>query len=149
MRAVVQRVSEASVVVEGQPVSAIGVGLLVYVGVAHTDGNEDVDYLVDKVCHLRIFPDADEKMNLDVAQARGAVLVVPAFSLQADARKGRRPSFDSAADPDDALALYERFCESLERCGLSVERGKFRAMMDVKSVNAGPICLLLDSRRGF
>ena len=149
MRAAVQRVSEASVVVEGKPVGTIGVGLLVYVGVGDTDGSEDVDYLVDKVCHLRIFPDADEKMNLDVGHAGGSVLVVSAFTLQADARKGRRPSFDSAADPDDALELYERFCDSLEQSGLAVERGKFRAMMDVKSVNAGPICILLDSCRGF
>lgn len=149
MRATVQRVSSASVVVDGALVGAIDEGLLVYLGVDREDGDADIAYIADKVCHLRIFPDDAGKMNLDVAQANGKVLVVSAFSLQADARRGRRPSFEAAAEPDHANLLYERFCEEISRTGLMVERGTFRAIMDVRSVNAGPICILLDSRRVF
>ncbi len=149
MRAVVQRVSNASVTVEGAVVGAIDGGLLVYLGVAREDGDADIAYLADKVCHLRVFPDDAGRMNLDVGQAGGKVLVVSAFTLQADARHGRRPSFDAAAEPDHARMLYERFCEVLARTGLAVERGTFRALMDVHSVNAGPIGILLDSRRVF
>lgn len=149
MRAAVHRVTSASVVVDGTGVGAIDGGLLVYLGVDCEDGETDVAYLADKVCHLRIFPDEAGRMNLDVAQAGGTVLVVSAFTLQADARRGRRPSFEGAAEPDIANKLYERFCEEVSRAGLTVERGTFRALMDVHSVNAGPICILLDSRRVF
>jgi D-tyrosyl-tRNA(Tyr) deacylase len=149
MRAAVQRVSGASVVVDGDVVGTIDDGLLVYLGVDREDGETDVTYLADKVCHLRIFPDEAGRMNLDVTQAGGAVLVVSAFTLQADARRGRRPSFEGAAEPDLANALYQRFCEEVRRTGLKVERGSFGALMDVHSVNAGPICILLDSRRAF
>jgi len=147
MRAVVQRVSRASVTVEGRTVATIERGLLVYVGVAADDGDADLVYVVDKVRHLRIFPDGEDRMNLDVPQAGGKVLVVSAFTVQADARHGRRPSFESAATPDRARVLYELFCDALIRSGLTVERGSFGAMMDVQSVNAGPVCVLLDSRR--
>lgn len=147
MRAAVQRVSEAAVEVDGTTCGSIPSGLLVYVGVAPDDGENDVAYLVDKVRHLRIFCDDSDRMNLDVVQAGGQVLVVSAFTLQADARKGRRPSFDSAADPKHALALYERFCESLLDTGVQVECGSFGDFMNVSSVNDGPICILLDSRK--
>ena len=149
MRAVVQRVSKASVVVQGVTVGAIDAGLLVYLGVDREDIGQDADYVADKVRYLRIFPDAEEKMNLDVFQAGGAVLVVSAFTLQADARKGRRPTFEGAASGDRARVLYELFCDALTRLGLRVERGLFGAVMEVHSANAGPVCILLDSRRAF
>ena len=149
MRAVVQRVSEATVMVDGRSVAAIEHGLLVYLGVAADDDDVDLTYVVDKVRHLRIFSDENEQMNLDVAQAGGKVLVVSAFTVHADARHGRRPSFQGAAPPDRARVLYELFCDALVRSGLTVQRGSFGAMMDVQSVNAGPVCVLLDSRRTF
>jgi D-aminoacyl-tRNA deacylase len=147
MRAAVQRVSSASVHVEDGLHSRIDRGLLVYLGVAVDDERPDLDYIAEKITHLRIFPDADGKMNLDAAQAGAQVLVVSAFTLQADARKGRRPSFDAAARPEDALQWYDRLCETLSGGGLDVKQGKFRAMMQVQSVNDGPICILLDSKR--
>ena len=149
MRAVVQRVSDAKVVVDGSVCGAIGKGLLVYLGVDRDDGETDINYLADKVRHLRVFSDEAGRMNLDVAQVRGRVLVVSAFTVQADARRGRRPSFESAAEPDRAVVVYEMFCEELSRAGVSVERGSFGAMMDVHSTNDGPICVLLESRRAF
>lgn len=149
MRAVVQRVSEASVEVDDSVCGAVGSGLLVYLGVGGDDGNEDVAYLADKVRHLRIFPDDSYHMNLDVTQADGKVLVVSAFTVQADARRGRRPAFEAAAPADRALVMYELFCDTLSRSGVEVQRGSFGAKMNVKSVNAGPICVLLDSRRTF
>ena len=149
MRAVVQRVSEATVMVDGRSVAAIEHGLLVYLGVAADDDDADLTYVVDKVRHLRIFSDESGRMNLDVDQAGGKVLVVSAFTVQADARYGRRPSFQGAAPPDRARVLYELFCDALVRSGLTVQRGSFGAMMDVQSVNAGPVCVLLDSLRAF
>lgn len=149
MRAAVQRVSRAAVSVEGRVAGAIERGLLVYAGVAADDSEEDARYIAEKVAGLRIFRDAQEKMNLNVAEVGGGVLVISAFSLQADARKGRRPSFDAAAGPEPAEALYERLCELLAGMGLPVARGVFRAHMLVDSVNDGPICILLDSRRLF
>ena len=149
MRAAVQRVSEVCVTV-GETVSgAIEAGLLIYLGVASTDDESDVTYLADKVRHLRIFPDASDRLNLDVVQASGKILVVSAFTVQADARRGRRPSFENAAPPKQAKILYERFCEELAELGVPVERGEFQEMMAVRSVNDGPICILLDSRRTF
>ncbi len=149
MRAVIQRVDEASVVVDGTTVGAIGPGLLVYLGVDRSDRDEDANYIVDKIRYLRIFPDDEEKMNRDNSQAGGMVLVVSAFTLQADARKGRRPTFDGAASGDPARLLYESLCDALSHFGLTVERGRFGAMMQVRSVNAGPVCILLDSRKTF
>jgi len=149
MRAVVQRVSEASVEVDGSVVGQIGDGLLVYLGVHPDDGPADIDYIADKVRHLRIFADAENKLNLDVRQVGGSVLLVSAFTTQADARKGRRPSFDGAAGGDFANDCYERVCDALANAGLTVARGVFGAMMNVKSVNAGPVCILLDSTRSF
>jgi D-tyrosyl-tRNA(Tyr) deacylase len=149
MRAVVQRVHEASVVVEGRTVSSIASGLLVYLGVESDDGDADLTYLADKVGHLRTFPDEASRMNCDVVEANGEILVVSAFTVQADARRGRRPSFESAAPPERAFVLYEMFCESLERSGVAVRRGSFGAAMEVRSINDGPVCILLDSRRRF
>ena len=149
MRAVVQRVREASVEVAGCVGGLIGKGLLVYLSVAHDDTDADVAYVADKVCHLRIFPDQEDRMNLDVTQAQGKVLVVSAFTVQADARRGRRPSFESAAAPAHAMDLYEAFCQALADQGLCVERGSFGRDMTIQSMNDGPVCILLDSRRVF
>lgn len=149
MRAVVQRVSKAGVTVDGVERSSIERGLLVYLGVDRDDTESDIDYLVDKVRHLRIFMDTEGKMNLDVGQSGGSVLIVSAFTVSADARRGRRPSFDSAAAPEQALALYEQFCNVMAQTGLVVQRGFFREHMMVSSVNDGPICILLESRRLF
>jgi len=149
MRATVQRVSEASVTVDGSVAGAIARGLLVYVGVCSDDGDDDVRYLADKITGLRIFNDAAGKMNLSVADVGGGILIISAFALQADARKGRRPSFDAAAGPEPAEAFYNRLCEALDETGLTVARGVFRAHMHVASVNDGPVCILLDSKRTF
>ncbi|MGQ9650266.1 MAG: D-aminoacyl-tRNA deacylase [Phycisphaerae bacterium] len=149
MRAAVQRVHEASVTVDGQVVGSIRQGLLVYAAVAIDDTDADARYIAEKVGGLRIFNDPDGKMNLNVSEAGGGLLVISAFTLQADARKGRRPSFDAAAGPDLALALYGRLCEMLADMGLSVAKGVFRAHMEVASINDGPICVLLDSKRTF
>lgn len=149
MRAVVQRVIKASVESGGRAVGAIERGLLVYLGVDPSDLETDVHYLADKVRHLRIFPDEHEKLNLDVTQAGGSVLVVSAFTVQADARKGRRPSFDAAAPAAQATLLYGSFCDALSTLGVEVARGSFGDYMDVHSINAGPVCILLDSQRVF
>jgi len=149
MRATVQRVTQAEVTVDGRVVGAIGTGLLVYVGVAADDCETDVRYTADKIAGLRIFNDAAGKMNLSVQDVGGRVLVISAFTLQGDVRKGRRPSFDAAAEPGAAERLYEDLCEELNQRGLGVERGIFRAAMKVTSVNDGPICVLLDSKRIF
>ncbi len=149
MRAVIQRVRRAEVRVGNEVVGRIDCGLLVYVGVGAEDGSEDVDYMADKIRYLRVFADKNEKLNLDVLQAGGAVLLVSNFTLLADARKGRRPEFTRAAHPDAAGVLYERLCESLAAGGLSVQKGRFREMMIVEAVNDGPINLLLDSKRLF
>jgi D-aminoacyl-tRNA deacylase len=149
MRAVVQRVQSASVTVGGRVVSEIAAGLLVFVGVARDDGATDVEYIASKVRELRVFPDEQGRMNRSVADAGGAVLVVSQFTLQADCRKGRRPSFDAAAPPVIALPLFDSVVLSLKDTGLPVATGEFQADMDVALVNDGPVTLLLDSRRGF
>ncbi len=140
---------EASVTVRGEICGAIDRGLLVYLGAANGDDDKDASYLADKVRYLRIFPDESDRMNHDVRQVDGAVLVVSAFTVQADARRGRRPSFASAARPERAIALYQQFCDALARLDLDVHRGSFGDYMEVSSVNDGPICILLDSRREF
>ncbi len=149
MRAVVQRVKEAAVTVSASVRSSISHGLLVYLGVDRDDTETDIVYLIDKVRHLRIFGDESDRMNLDIGQVGGMVLVVSAFTVQADARRGRRPAFDKAASPDRAAVLYELFCQSLQTTGLQVEKGAFGEHMAVTSTNDGPICILLDSRRVF
>jgi len=149
MRIVVQRVSRACVRVDGQVASAMGQGLLAYVAVGQEDEIGDLEYGVDKVRHLRVFIDEAGKMNLDVVEAGGQVLAVSAFTVYADARKGRRPSFDAAASIDRARQLFEEFCHLLSGTGVPVHQGVFRAKMEVDAVNDGPICILLDSQRRF
>jgi D-tyrosyl-tRNA(Tyr) deacylase len=149
MRAFVERVAEASVTVEGEVIARIGAGLLVYVGVEKADGESDAGYIAEKVRYLRFFEDEAGKMNLDVGQTGGEVLVVSAFTLQADARKGRRPAFDTAAEPGAANALYMKVVELLRGAGVKVQTGQFAAKMYVRAVNDGPICVPLDSKRLF
>lgn len=146
MRAVVQRVSRASVAVEGRLVGAINVGLVVLVGVRNEDDDDDVARLADKLLNLRIFADSSGKMNLSVQEVGGGLLVVSQFTLYADCRKGRRPSFLDAAAPEHANAMYERLLERLRTSGTDVAAGRFGAMMQVELVNDGPATFLLDSR---
>ena len=149
MRAVVQRVSSAAVVVGENMVGEIGEGLLVYIGVQSDDSEADARYIADKIRYVRIFPDDSKMMNRDVLQVGGAVLVVSAFTTAADVRRGRRPSFDRAADAELADPLYEKVCAFFEEHGLEVQKGRFGAMMKVVSTNSGPVCILLDSKRAF
>ena len=149
MRAVVQRVTSARVTVGDRVTGEIGAGLLVLLGVEQGDGPPDLQYIVAKIRDLRIFADAAGKMNLSVLDTKGAVLVVSQFTLHADCRKGRRPSFDAAAPGPLARALYDDVVGRLRESGLSVSTGTFQADMDVELVNDGPVTLLLDSRRTF
>lgn len=149
MRALVQRVLSASVTVESQVAGKIGAGLLVYVGVAATDTQEHAAYLESKILNLRVFADAEGKINRSVLDTRGELLLISAFSLYADARKGRRPSFSQAAPPELADQLFSDLVERISASGLRVETGRFRAHMHVASVNDGPICVPLDSSRLF
>ncbi|PYQ11113.1 MAG: D-tyrosyl-tRNA(Tyr) deacylase [Acidobacteria bacterium] len=149
MRAVIQRVAEAAVRVDGEVVGQVGPGLLVLLGVGQGDEESDADYLAEKVLHLRIFPDEAGQMNLSVLDTRGELLAVSQFTLYGDTRRGRRPGYSSAAAPAEANRLYRRFVERLKESGLRVEEGVFRAMMDVSLVNRGPVTLLLDSRKTF
>lgn len=147
MRVLVQRVSRASVAVEGRTVSSVGPGLLVLLGVGAEDGGEDADWLARKVATLRIFPDDDGVMNVSVADAGGEALVVSQFTLLASTKKGHRPSYIRAARPVQAVPLYERFCERLEDAvGRPVGRGEFGAAMSVELVNEGPVTIWIDSR---
>lgn len=149
MRAVVQRVRDCSVLVAGSRVGHISAGLLVYLGVGGGDSEKDVDYLADKVANLRIFEDPEGKMNLSVLEQRGGILVVSQFTLYADARKGRRPSYSDSAPPETARYLYERFLDQIRRLGILPESGSFGASMEVSYTNMGPVTILLDSRKLF
>jgi D-aminoacyl-tRNA deacylase len=149
MRAVIQRVSHAKVTVDGEITGQISRGLLVLLGVSTTDTESDADYLADKITGLRIFEDSDGKMNLSVADIGGAILAVSQFTLYGDARKGRRPSFDSAARPEQAKKLYEYFVEKIRAAGLKCETGRFQAEMQVELTNDGPVTILLDSSKHF
>jgi D-tyrosyl-tRNA(Tyr) deacylase len=146
MRAVVQRVSQARVVVGGQVVGEIGRGLLVLLGVTHADTPAQADWLAEKIVGLRLFPDAEDKMNLSVAEVKGSVLVVSQFTLYGDCAKGRRPSFVAAAPPEIAVPLYERFIEAVKGQGVPVATGRFGAMMQVELSNDGPVTLIVESK---
>ena len=146
MRAVIQRVSEASVIVDGRIVGEIQRGFMVLLGVAESDTQEDVIWIAGKVAGLRVFEDAAGKMNLALADVGGAVLLVSQFTLYGDCRKGRRPSFIEAARPEKANLLYQSVVAELKGLGVPVETGTFQAHMDVRLVNDGPVTLLLDSR---
>lgn len=146
MRAVLQRVSQASVTVDEAMIGQIGPGLMVLLGAAEGDTQADLDYLLDKALNLRIFPDEQGKMNLSVVDTGGAMLVVSQFTLLAQTRKGRRPSFVKALAPDQAEALYEQFIARVRAAGLQVATGRFGAHMDVALVNSGPVTIILDSR---
>jgi len=149
LRAVVQRVSQAQVRVEGELTGEIGKGLLVYLGVALGDTEKDAEYLAEKIPNLRIFNDGEGKMNRSLLDEGREILVVSQFTLYADARKGRRPSYSQAAYPEEARRLYEFFLAKLTGLGLSPESGRFQAMMEVLSVNDGPVTILLDSMKQF
>ena len=149
MRAVVQRVSRARVTVEARTVGQIERGLLVLLGVGTGDEEKDAEYLAEKVAALRIFEDAEGKMNRNVGEAAGAVLAVSQFTLYGDARRGKRPSFDAAARPERARTLYEYFVERVRGLGLRCETGQFQAEMQVELVNDGPVTILLDSEKTF
>lgn len=144
MRAVVQRVSRASVTINGRATGSVGRGFLVLLGVAKTDGTAQVEWMADKIAGLRVFADDEGKMNRDLAAVGGAVLVVSQFTLYGDVSKGRRPSFIDAAPPETAVPLYEAFVAALRGRGLPVETGEFGAMMDVELVNDGPVTLVID-----
>jgi len=149
MRAVVQRVLRARVAVAGKVSGEIDRGLLVLVGVSREDTEADADYLADKIAGLRIFDDPNGKMNLDVAAIRGAVLVVSQFTLYGDVRRGKRPSFDLAAPPEQARALYEYLVERIRAARLFCPTGQFQQTMLVELVNDGPVTILLDSAKAF
>jgi D-tyrosyl-tRNA(Tyr) deacylase len=145
MRAVVQRVSEASVRIQDETISRIGKGLLVLLGVAKTDSRKDADYLAGKIVHLRIFEDDDGKLNRSLLDASGEMLVVSQFTLLGDCRKGRRPSFIDAAEPVPANELYEHFVRQVGALGVCARTGRFQALMAVALVNDGPVTLILES----
>ena len=149
MRAVVQRVTEARVEVAGETAGEINTGLLVLLGVARDDREEDADYLAEKIANLRVFNDAEGKMNRSLLDTGGEMLVVSQFTLYGDVRRGRRPSYTDAAEPENANALYEYFVEQIRSRGIKVETGVFQAMMMVNLINDGPVTILLDSRKAF
>lgn len=146
MKAVIQRVSEASVCVDGETISRIGAGLLVLLGVAVEDNEKDAAHLAEKIVHLRIFEDADGKMNRSLADVCGEMLVVSQFTLLGDCRRGRRPSFIQAAAPHSAELLYKCFIQRVQQQNIPVATGRFQAMMDVRLTNSGPVTLVLESR---
>ena len=146
MKAVIQRVSSASVTVADKKISKIGSGLLILLGITKKDEERDIDYLVNKTAGLRIFKDANQNMNLSLQDIGGEVLVVSQFTLCADTRRGRRPSFINAAEPIIANNMYDQFCQKLQLLSIPVSRGQFGASMDVELINDGPVTILLDSR---
>lgn len=149
MRAVVQRVSEASVRVDQEVVGQIGPGFLILLGVEQSDEEKDAQWLASKVAGLRVFEDADGLMNLDIRETNGQILAVSQFTLLGDCRKGRRPSFVAAARPEKAKALYDQFCDKLRELKIQVETGRFQTTMKVSSVNEGPVTMLVDSHKAF
>ncbi|MFO7666935.1 MAG: D-aminoacyl-tRNA deacylase [Desulfobacterales bacterium] len=146
MRAVVQRVKESTVTVDGDVIGKIGAGLLVLLGIAKKDTITDMDFIAEKILNLRIFEDENNKMNRSILDTEGEMLVVSQFTLLGDCRKGRRPSFIDAAEPEKANELYEKFVEKIRGKGVKVETGIFRAIMDVSLVNNGPVTLIVESK---
>ena len=144
MRCLIQRVKEASVVVDGRVISSINKGLLVFLGISKEDTQKEIDFLVNKLVYLRLFPDDTGKMNLDIKEVSGEILVVSQFTLYGDCKKGRRPSFDQAASPEVARHLYHSFLSSLRDLFSGVKSGEFQAMMDVSLVNDGPVTVSLE-----
>lgn len=149
MRAVIQRVSRARVRVNGQTTGEIGPGLLILLGVGQGDTSKEADYLLDKIIHLRIFEDPEGKMNLSLLDAGGELMVISQFTLYADCRKGRRPSFTDAGPPGEAQKLYDYFVTAARTRGVKVATGIFQAIMEVELVNSGPVTILLDSSKNF
>ncbi len=149
MRAVIQRVVQASVSVGAETVGEIERGLLVFLGAGKEDGDDDVRWMADKLAGLRIFPDERGKMALSARETASAILVVSQFTIYGDVHRGRRPSFDNAAPPGPAEQMYVQVCERLRETGLRVETGRFRAMMDVRAHLDGPVTILVDSKRSF
>jgi len=149
MRAVVQRVSRAQVTVSGETTGEIGLGLLVLLGVGRDDTEADATYLAEKIAGLRVFEDAEGKMNRSVEDVGGSVLAVSQFTLYGDVRRGKRPSFDAAAPPERARQIYEFFVDQIRAAGLRCETGRFQEMMKVELVNEGPVTILLDSQKAF
>jgi D-aminoacyl-tRNA deacylase len=145
MRLLIQRVSTARVIVSERTIGEIGPGLLVFLGISRDDTEAEADYLLDKLLGLRIFRDDEDKMNRNIQDAGGAVLIVSQFTLYGDCRRGRRPSFDRAAPPDRARTLYDYFVAAARRSPIPVQCGEFQAMMDVHLVNDGPVTILIDS----
>jgi D-aminoacyl-tRNA deacylase len=149
MRAVLQRVSRAQVMVNGEVTGRIGLGLVVLLGVGRGDAEADAIYLAEKTAGLRVFEDQEGKMNLSVQDVGGSVLAVSQFTLYGDVRRGKRPSFDAAAPPEKARPLYELFVQRIRAAGLHCETGRFQTMMEVELANPGPVTILLDSGKGF
>ena len=148
MKAVIQRVSSASVTVADKKISEIGFGLLILLGITQKDEERDIDYLVKKTAELRIFKDGEQKMNLSIQDVGGEILVVSQFTLCADTRKGRRPAFVGAAEPKMAENMYDLFCRKLQLLNIPVSMGQFGADMDVELINDGPVTIVLNSRTG-
>lgn len=146
MKAVIQRVKSASVSINNQLYSKISQGILVLLGVEKNDTKQNADYLADKILKLRIFEDENEKMNFSIKDIQGEILVVSQFTLAGDCKKGTRPSFDNAKNPNEANELYEYFVSQLKNSGLKIETGKFRAMMDIELINDGPVTFILENQ---
>lgn len=149
MRAVIQRVTRASVEIEGHEKSSISHGVVVFLGIHRSDTEKQIDWMIDKIVNLRIFPDPSGKMNISLADINAEMLIVSQFTLYGDCRKGRRPGYSDAAPPDIAASIYERFIEKAKQRNCSIATGTFQAMMQVNLVNDGPVTLLLDSDKRF
>ena len=149
MRAVVQRVRSASVSIKGKETGCIGKGLVVLLGIHELDGSVEVKWMADKIINLRVFPDAEEKMNLSLSDIEGEMLIVSQFTLYGDCRKGRRPGYSGAAPPEIAEPVYDEFVRQVISRGITTATGTFKAMMEVSLINEGPVTLLLDSEKKF